>query len=462
MIDFWEVINRSDNGKLMEERAYDRLVGKVSNEVIKKYSIKYDPEEIVSSDDNLADRLFNAAVEFFIKVGVYNCDTGRVIHFEEKELFEALEATPDHIVWGQGRDQRIMRHRKVEDTAPPFCNFTLVGTPYPEDQFLQACMSTARERLADCFSGPSLLGTLGGVEVKSGSAVEVAAGIFDIGKRREAARRVGYPGKGIYSHVSAAEKADAMIAAARPEFGCLEGDGILCAGIAEMKVDNDRLKKTAFLLNTYYNMGGLNGPLMGGYAGGPEGTAMVLVAHNFLNLLVFRSQYSTNFPIDLWQTCNTTRPMLWLVSTAHQALARNTHFLHFANAFTAAGPCTNFVCYELINHGITAAVSGAHLAPAACARNKYPECCTGMEGRICAEAGHAAARSGMTRKDANTIVKKILSKYEDNIKDAPLGKKFSECYDLEKVNPTQEYLDLYDEVKKEVSSYGLDYSVIGQ
>jgi methylamine--corrinoid protein Co-methyltransferase len=68
----------------------------------------------------------------------------------------------------------------------------------------------------------------------------------------------------------------------------------------------------------------------------------------------------------------------------------------------------------------------------------------------------------MTRKDANTIVKKILSKYENNIKDAPLGKKFSECYDLAKVIPTQEYLDLYDEVKEEVSSYGLDYSVIRQ
>ena len=138
-------------------------------------------------------------------------------------------------------------------------------------------------------SGPSLFGMLGGIEVKSGSAVELEAGIFDIGKRREAARRVGYPGKGIYTHVSAAEKADAMIAAARPEFGCLEGDGVLCAAIAEMKVDNDRLKKTAFLLHTYYNMGGLNGPLMGGYAGGPEGTSMVLVAHNFLNLMVFRS-----------------------------------------------------------------------------------------------------------------------------------------------------------------------------
>ncbi len=36
MIDFWEVINRSENGELMEERAYDRLVGKASNEVVKK------------------------------------------------------------------------------------------------------------------------------------------------------------------------------------------------------------------------------------------------------------------------------------------------------------------------------------------------------------------------------------------------------------------------------------------
>ncbi len=460
MIDFWEVINRSENGKLMEERAYDVLVGKMSKEVIKKYDIKFDPEEVVPSDDSLADRLFEAAVEFFVKVGVYNCDTGRVIHFSEEELFEALDATPDQILWGQGREQRTMRNRSVEDTEPPFCNFTLVGTPYPEELFLQACMSTARERLAYCASGPSLLNTLGGVDVKSGSPVEVEAGIYDIGKRREAARRVGYPGKGIYSHVSAAEKADAMIAAARPEFGCLEGDGVLCAAIAEMKVDNDRLKKVTFLLHTYYNMGGLNGPLMGGYAGGPEGTSMVLVAHNFLSLIVFRAQYSVNFPIDMWQTCNTTRAMLWLVSTAHQALARNTHYLHIANTFIAAGPCTDMACYELINHGITAAVSGANLSPAAVARNKYPERCTGMEGRICAEAAHAAARSGMTRKDANKMVKKILSKYEEGLKDAPVGKKFSECYDIDKVVPTQEYLDLYDGIKKEVSSYGLDYSVI--
>ena len=66
----------------------------------------------------------------------------------------------------------------------------------------------------------------------------------------------------------------------------------------------------------------------------------------------------------------------------------------------------------------------------------------------------------MSRKEANTLVKKALAKYEGQIDDAPIGKKFSECYDLEKVEPKAEYLKLYARVREEVRSWGLDYSVI--
>ena len=48
----------------------------------------------------------------------------------------------------------------------------------------------------------------------------------------------------------------------------------------------------------------------------------------------------------------------------------------------------------------------------------------------------------MTRKDANTLVKKILPKYEDKIKEAPKGQKISQCYDLKTVTPTAEYLEI--------------------
>jgi len=457
MIDFWEVVKRSETGEKIHEEEFNRRVGRVSAEVIKKYSIKYNPEEVVCADDALADRLFDAAVDFFLQVGVYCTSTGRVMKFSKNELFDSLEAAVDQIVWGEGRDQKIQKARKVEDPRPVFSNYTLVGNPYSEATFLQAAMSVAKEPLADCFSAGSLLHTLGGVEVRSGSPMEVEAAIWDIGKRREAARRVGHPGKGMYTMVSAAEHADAMIAAARPEFGALPRDAMLCGAVAEMKVDYDRMKKVPFLLRTTYTIGGLYGPLMGGYAGGPEGTSMVLVAHHFLGRLVFQTEYSCCFPIEIHETCNTTRRMLWLVSTSHQALSRNTHLLHFSNAFIAAGPCTEFAAYELINFGITSAVSGADLSPSAVARNKMPERATGMEGRICTEAAHAATRMGLTRKQANEIVKKILPKYEKDISKAPIGKTISECYNMETVEPTKEYLDLYEKVKKEVSSYGLKY-----
>jgi len=458
MIDFWEVVRRSETGELVAERDFDRRVGKVAKKVVKKYDIQFQPDEVIPSDDHLIDRVFDAAVEFFLEIGVYCTDTGRVLKFSRQEIFESLENAVDHIVWGEGRDQRIMHARKVEDPHPPFINFSLLGTPYPEELFLKACMSTAKEPLADTASGPSLLHTLGGVEIRSGSPAEVEAAIWDLGQRREAARRAGCPGKGLYTMLSSAEKADAFIAAARPEFGALPRDGIINGATAEMKVDNDRMKKVAFARRTTYTLGGLYGPLMGGYAGGPEGTCVALVAHHFLGLFVFEAEYHITFPLDIHQVCNTTRQMLWVVSAAHQALARNTHLLHFASSFIAAGPCTEMACYELIAYGIMATVSATAISPGASARNKYPERCTGMEGRICAEAAHAANRMGLNRKETNDLVKKILPKYEHQIPEAPMGKKFSECYDLERVEPTKEYLDIYDKVKNEVISVGLDYS----
>jgi len=57
-------------------------------------------------------------------------------------------------------------------------------------------------------------------------------------------------------------------------------------------------------------------------------------------------------------------------------------------------------------------------------------------------------------------VKEILTQYEAQMSEAPIGKRFDECYDLEKLQPTQEYLDLYERVKEKLSGFGLDYSLL--
>jgi hypothetical protein len=276
---------------------------------------------------------------------------------------------------------------------------------------------------------------------------------------REAAVRAGRPHIGIHNFQSTGERTDATIASAQEKFGAYPGDGLLVAAIAEMKVDFERLKKVAFLRQSPYVLGALYGPLMGGYAGGPEGTAIALVAHHFLGLLVFSAERHNAFPIHIHHVCNTTREMLWLVSVVGQALARNTDLIFVSNAFMASGPCTEMIADELCAHSVVSTVSGWHLNPTAVARNRHPFRCSGMEPRIHAEVGHRVTQVGLTRREANQIVLKLLGGYEKRIPEAPIGKTFSECYDIDTVRPTDEYETLFEKKKKEWGSLGLDFSV---
>lgn len=459
MIGFWEVVRRSEKGPYIKEEEFDRKVGSTASSIVKKYDIQYDPEQIVPADDDLADRLYQAGLELFLELGVYCRDTSRLIMFSREEVEWALKHAPTSVAYGQGEDVRVMTHRSIEDSALPFCLCTPVGCMVAEERFVAMVQSYAQEPLADTFSS-AFSQTVQGRPIKSGTPQEVEAAIWNVVKLREAARAAGRPHIGIHNLVSNAERTDATLAAMRAEFGAQTNDGLAVAATAEMKVDYERIKKTVFLRHTEYNKYGLYGPIMGGYAGGPEETAIVHVAHHFLGRLVFDVQWHDGFPLHLMQSCNSTRDLLWLVSVTAQALNRNTHLLIGVSPFTAAGPCTEMVVYEMTAIVLAATVSGLHLNLAAVARNKLPERSSGMEARIGAEAGHLAARQGITRKQANDIVKQILAGYETMITDAPMGKRFDECYNLETVQPTQEYLDLYEQCKEKLTGFGLDYSLV--
>ena len=459
MIDFWDAAEQCESGEYMKEADFDRKVSVIANRIVKKYDIKFDPEQIIPADDDLADRVYQAGVELFLELGVYCKDTGRIIKFSEKQLKWALNHAATSVTYGQGPDLRTMTHRKVEDSKPPFCANTPVGCSVAEERFVAMVQSYAQEPLSDTFSSAFSL-TVHGRPIKSGTPQEIEAGIWNVIKLREAAHAAGRPLIGIHNLVSNAEQADGTIAAVQSEFGAHPNDGLAIAAMAEMKVDYTRMKKVPFLLHKGYNKYGLYGPIMGGYAGGPEATAIVHVAHHFLGLTIFQVQWHDGFPLHLMQGCNTTRDLLWLISITGQAIARNSHLLIGVSPFTAAGPCTEMVIYELAATTLAAVVSGLHLNPAAVARNKHPERSSGMEARISSETGHIIAKQGVSRADANEMVKKIVKLYEADIPDAPLGKRFDECYNLDTVRPTGEYLDLYDKCKEKLIGYGLDYSLI--
>jgi len=102
-------------------------------------------------------------------------------------------------------------------------------------------------------------------------------------------------------------------------------------------------------------------------------------------------------------------------------------------------------------------VSGGDLWESAPAHNKYRNYATPLEARLAAEVGHAVARQGMSRSQANEIVLKLLPKYEALIADAPMGKPFQECYDVKKVRPQGWYLDMYKRVRDELHELGVEF-----
>jgi methylamine--corrinoid protein Co-methyltransferase len=457
MTDFWDVYQRSETGPFVKEADFDRQVGAAAAQAVKKHGLRFDREQVIPSDDDLADRMYQAGLDLFLELGIYCKDSSRLIKFSRAEVEWALKHAPVMVTYGQGRETRTMRFRGIEDSNPPFCANTPVGCTVGEERFVAMVQSYAQEPLSDTFSS-AFSQTVHGRTIKSGTPQEVEAAVWNVLKLREAARAAGRPLIGIHNLISNAEKTDAILAAMQPELGVQPNDGLAVAAMAELKVDYERLKKVVYLNHSRLNRYGLYGPIMGGYAGGPEATAVVHIAHHFLGLLAFGAQWHDGFPLHLMQGCNSTRDLLWLIAVTGQALARNTRLLIGVSPFTAAGPCTEMVVHELAAVVLAATVSGLHLNLAAVARNKLPERSSGMEARIGAETGHQIARKRISRRQANEIVKKLLGEYESRIPEAPEGKRFDECYDLATVRPTREYLDLYERCQEKQSRFGLDWS----
>ena len=61
----------------------------------------------------------------------------------------------------------------------------------------------------------------------------------------------------------------------------------------------------------------------------------------------------------------------------------------------------------------------------------------------------------VTRKQANEIAKVLTPKFEGMLWDPPIGKRFQDCYDLKTLKPTQEWLDIYLKVKRELIELGI-------
>jgi len=450
-----EVCRRARTGPVIDEKSYDLdVVYSTAKELCEKYQIVYDPQNPVPADDDLADRIYHAGVDFFCEVGVYCRDTQRIIKFTREETLQAVAKARGQCVMGEGKDRHVFRPRKPDSDMKPWFHVGTGIVNTDERIAFDLVRAYAGIGQANSVSVPALE-EIEGQKVVSGTPLEIAGAIRSIQIARDALRDAGRPGLAIGNCISAAGTSLATIAASAPQFGLRPSDGWLVGAKAEMKIDMDTLCKAAYLASWGANIGGESGPLVGGYAGGPAGTAIANVAYMLVGLLVLDCDYHLTFPVHITRGCSTTREVLWCVAASSQAISRNTREPVWSLGYIAAGPMTKQFYYESAAYIAAAISSGMSIQtthPAKAILNDYV---TPMEMRGTVELAEACA--GMKRTEANELVKALLRKYEGRIDDAPVGRKYQDCFDVSTGQPCQEYVDLYGEVKDELRSIGIGY-----
>jgi methylamine--corrinoid protein Co-methyltransferase len=442
-----EVLNKAETGPIIDEKEFEaKLITQTIKKLIKKYDLKFDKSILVPADDELADRVFQAGMEFAVEVGMFCQDTNRRILWTEGEYLRGLESCSGKAVLGMGNDTVEINARTPESkTIPAFVGGPF-GVPVPEDMFVPIMLSYAQEPLIDVIENPTIEKVYG-YPVKADSPWEVLGGWREAELAFETINRAGRPGMPI-GCIEISPTALAQISAASWG-GVRPSDWHHVSAPSEFKTNYDLLSKATHITRIGAHMEGYLNIIYGGFLGGAEGVAiglaagMIVVNQNYMGTTISASSAHPFLHSDA------TPESIWAQSLAFQAISRNSKMLTASLCKPAAGPGTKTLLYECAAFVLSGVASGLTVPQAAMTATGTNRChCSGLESRFSAEVSRASA--GMSREQADEITKKLLAIYEDDLPNKPIGQPFQEVYDLKSLQPTPEWNGVYEEVKDEL------------
>ncbi|MDD3043099.1 MAG: monomethylamine:corrinoid methyltransferase [Methanosarcinaceae archaeon] len=461
MLDQWDIYIRSTEGKPVSESEFDTMILPMRlMELAKEYDIRYDKKELIPTDSSLVKDIYEAAIDLLVDLGVYNTSTGRVIRLDEAEIRREMRVHPGEYMSGEGNELKKVVRRDCSDRRMPSIVGGPLGGPVSEKYYLPTMQSYAMESGIDgVFTGTLL--SLNGHEIKSKTTSEMLACKREITLTREALRRAGKSGLSITGTMSgvSSECQCFPIAPDGLRGGC---DRLLVSMLNELKVDWDGLKKALSCQQNNIGISSCMATMIGGYLGGPETTMIGLTAESIATYLLFGgSAMNVVTPNDVYTSYRSIADNVYVLAGAQAALARNTNALFNCHVVVSSGTGTEQAMREEIAMTGTATVTGAAtLLGVTTACTAVPDTYGGMDTRIMIEA--ADAFLGMSLEEANECIVKLVESYGgmDALSFRPTDpKKFYELYDMKTLRPTNEFEELWKNVKvKAEDEFGLNFS----
>ena len=443
------VLDKAEKGPVIDEKEWDlKYVNRTIKELVKKYDIRWESGVMVPSDNSLADRLFAAGMDLAREVGLYCLETKRQMKWDQDELDYILSTALGEETIGTGKDSVTIHHRLPDENSPITTIGGPYGTPVPEDLFVPIMVSYAQEKVLDYIDNATLM-TTHGRPIKANSPWEAVGCWQEAQLSFEVLERVGRPGMPIGC---AEDSPSAIGELATTTYGGFRlTDWHHASLISELKVASAELTKAIHYQHTGASSHNFYNSIYGGYVGGAEGLAVAIVAGVLLMKAVFNGSTQNPGPSHAHLSCNTFPAMIPSLSLGFQALSRNTHLLTTSFPRPVAGPCTKELLYEVAAMAVATVPAGISILEGIqSAAGRIEGHVTGLEAKFLAQVGRAC--QGLTRKDADPMVKKLVPLYAEKQKlgVAIAGKHFTEAYDVETIRPTREWQAIYDEVCSEM------------
>lgn len=446
MIPIIEFQTRSLTGPVMKSDEFDLEFSMKVRELVAKYDIKYNPEELVV-DDATADAVFQAGVELLAEVGLYHFDTERVIKFTREEIEQVAKEyrqNPGKHTFGTGKDQVTVEYRTSTDSRPPTLYAGSWGVAH-EEWYVPYVQSFAQEAKIEAMGITAGLAKLGDLKAKAGTLSEIEVGLWEQEHIKEVLNRVNRPGLHLGLLATLSTPGGIMTIAGG---GFRDGTNtqIGVHVIPEQKISWSQLVLARFCRVRGIQPWQSSMSMIGGLCRNAADAAVGLTANMLAQLCYANGQLCSLFSNHM-DGKSATRPTQWAFSAAARASERNVK--------VCIGGCASGV---LANTPFTLlqAVSMAALYTASGMSYCWIAGNTGIEAVYAGEVMEAVA--GMPRDKANRLIDAIMKKTEEYAGEVKGNTtKFPGVYDLETVKPKQEYLDILERAKEELARCGVPY-----
>ncbi|NQT71473.1 MAG: monomethylamine:corrinoid methyltransferase [Chloroflexi bacterium] len=449
MIPIIEFQQRSLHGPVMKSDEFDLGFSMKLRELVAKYDIKYNPEELIV-DDATADAVFQAGVELLADVGLYHLETERVIKFTKEEVEEIAREyreSPSKHTFGKGKDEVTIEYRTGADTRPP----TLYAGPAgvaEEEWFGAFIQSFVQEESVKALGIAPGLAKLGDIEPKAGTPSEIYVAQWEQKQIKETLKRVGRPDMhcGLLATVSTIGGTMAMIG---PGLREAHNTQIGVHIIPEQKLDWARLILSQFCQDRGIIPWQSTMSMIGGLCRNAADTAVSMVANLLGQLSYARGPLCSLFTNHMDGNWGTPA-CLWAYNAAARASERN---IKVCIGGVAASAMDLMMCEAQMLHVAAIAILNTASGMSYC----WIGGPTGFDARITGEVMNVTA--GMKPEKANELVKKIMAEVDKaEHKEMMFSVAFPEIYDLETMKPTSEYETMILNAKDELARLGVPFN----